>query len=284
MTTDNPRDTTLYDLRHKELLLPVVRVRAPKGTGSGTVIYSGPDKAGTGFSTYVLTNHHVVESAIEFKDEWSALLKRKTKIDVLGVVEAEFFEYQWNSRAVGATSVLGQIAAYDVNEDLALIRLNTTRQVPDVARLLPKGQELLLRASMPLFAVGAGMGEAPVITAGMLSQFGMMIGNREFWVSTAPTIFGNSGGALFLADTNEFIGVPARLIVAMLGMSVDAITHLSWAIPITRVYEFLDAQVFQFIYDSKHTEAGDEAQRKAMRERDSRQVAQEEVRSGEVTS
>jgi len=252
--------------------LPCVRVRAEKAGGSGTVIYSRENEGGE-FSTYVLTNHHVVDGCIKIEDRWSALLRSERRLDVFQVVDVHIFDYRWESRAVGGSTVQSDIVAYDKEEDLALLKLRGGREVPSVAALYPRGAEKELMVGMPVIAVGAGLGEPPVQTQGALSQFGREIDRREFWLSSAPTIFGNSGGALFLADTFELIGVPARIAVAMLGFSADAITHLSYAIPITRIYSFLEAQRFRFIYDDAYTEQGEADLRDELREDEERKMA-----------
>lgn len=258
-------DLGVYETRHRELLLPVVRIRAEKSTGSGTVVYSKGTLNGRGQSTYVLTNCHVVSGLIQLRDEWNSLLQRNVKKDTLAVADIDFFEYAWDSRAVGAMTIQSDIVAYDKNEDLALLHLRSPREVLAVAKLYPCNKELDLRASMPVYCVGAGMGESPVITTGMLSQFGIEINNREFWMATAPAIFGNSGGALFLGDVNQLLGVPALLAVSFFGQTV---THLMYAIPITRIYEFLEAQRFRFIYDTSFTEEGEAKEREKLRKQD----------------
>ncbi len=262
-------DESYYERRHTAIARPTVRVRTERAGGSGTVLFSENG------STYVLTNEHVVSGAISIEKRWSTLLKSERKIDVFDPVSVEFFEYQYSSRAIGGTSVQSDIVAYDKDEDLALLKLRGTNPAPAVATLLARGEENNLRVGMPVIAVGAGLGEPPVQTQGYLSQFGMEIDRREFWLNTAPSIFGNSGGALFLADEDrfEFIGVPARISVAMLGWSADAITHLSYAIPVTRVYSFLEDQMFRFIYDDTFTEEGEEQAREALRKREEEKMA-----------
>ena len=261
-----------YQRRHERIALPCVRVRTPKAGGSGTVIWSAAGEDGE-HSTYVLTNHHVVDNCIDIKPRWSALLKSERKLDTFETVDVHMFTYRWQSRAIGGTTVQSDIMAYDKEEDLALLKLRSGQAAPSVAALYPRGEESSLRVGMPVLCVGAALGEAPVQSGGFLSQFGREIERREFWLSTAPSIFGNSGGALFLADTFQMIGVPARIAVAMTGFSADAITHLSYAIPITRIYQFLEDQKFRFIYDGEHTEASEEAERQRIREEEERKMA-----------
>ncbi len=249
-----------YDARYREVMLPVVRVIAKNGGGSGTIIHDVANPAGE-HSVYVLTNFHVVEDLIEVKDRWNPMLQKNEKRDIRGTPQVHLFQYRYKSRAIGGTSVDADIVAYDHEEDLALLRLRSETPAPAVAKLLPKGRETDLRVSMPVFAVGAGLLEPPVITQGMLSQFNREIDNKEFWLNTAASIFGNSGGALFLKDTHEFIGVPARIAVVAFGA---AVTHLAYAIPITRVYAFLEAQRFRFIFDPAFTEESEAAERERM--------------------
>lgn len=260
-----------FELRHKMVALPCVRVIAQKAGGSGTVIYSAPNQSGT-YSTYVLTNHHVVETCIKIESRWSALLKSERKIDLFDKVDVHMFKYLYSARAIGGITVQSDIMAYDKEEDLALLKLRSGDPAPAVAKLYPRGKESELRIGMPVICVGSGLLEPPVQTTGFLSQFGREIERREYWISTAPAIYGNSGGALFLAQTYEMIGVPARIAVtAFLG--IDAITHLQYAIPITRVYDFLEAQRFRFIYDPSFTEEGEEEERRRLREEEERKTA-----------
>jgi len=252
--------------RHREIALPCVRVQARSARGSGTVIYSRDE------GTYILTNHHVVDSCIKIEQKWSTLLKKERKMDVFEVVDVHLFDYRYESRAIGGQTIQSDILAYDPEEDLALLKLRYPAH--SVAKLYPRGKESDLRIGMGVITVGAGLGAAPVQTEGILSQFGQEIDRREYWLNTAPSIFGNSGGAMFLKDTYELLGVPARIAVANMGLSADAITHLSYAIPITRIYNFLESQKFRFIYDDSFTEEGEFELRKEIREREERRQAE----------
>lgn len=269
--------TDEYQKFHEEISLPCVRVRAEKVGGSGTVIYSAADD-NSEFSTYVLTNHHVVDDLIKVEDKWDPILQREVKRDTRGIPEVHFFTYRWKSRATGAAAVEADIVAYDKDKDLALLHLRSGQKVPAVAKLLPRGAEIDLRVGMPVICCGACLGEPPIPTQGMLAQFGREIDREEFWLSTAPSIFGNSGGALFLAATHEFIGVPARVAVYALGFGTSAVTHLSYAIPITRVYGFFEAQMFRFIYDPAFTEPSEEKARKDALDADRKRTKAEEAK------
>ena len=254
---------------HQRCLFPEVRVTAESGgktaRGSGTIIYSAVLPDGTNkYETYVLTNEHVIDNLITVKDEWNALLGREVKKDIRGTATVETFLYDPASRVIGSTSYSADIECYDKNEDLALLRIRAPIQFPHVATLYPEDKIDSLLAGMRIITVGCGLGEKPVTTFGALSAFGIEIENKEFILLSAPSIFGNSGGASFLAETGEFIGVPSRLPVILLGWSADPITHMSYNIPVWRVYQFLRDQVYDFIFDESKTsqDCADERQRR----------------------
>lgn len=247
--------TLTLEEKHDLMLFPMVRVTAEKARGSGTVIYSQPREGDSKeYSTYILTNQHVVDDLIRVEDKWSSLLKRNRKVDVLGTPKIEFFEYDYDSRVIGGTTLDADIMTYDKDEDIALLRLKTRKKFDHVARMYPIEKKKNLKCFMSVNVVGCGMGNKPVITHGYLSGFGYEIENKEYILSTAPSIFGNSGGAAFLEDTGEYLGIPSRITVASLGFSADVITHLGFFIPFYRICKFLEEQVYQFIYDPHFNE------------------------------
>ena len=281
-------DETLKE-KHENLLYPTVRVRTDKAGGSGTIIYSRPVPEGSEFEgneTYVLTNCHVINDNIRVEKKWSTLLKREVKTDVLADCTAELFDFEYGSWESGHSAYKAQIMCYDKDMDLALLRIKSSKKFDHVATVFPKGEHMKrLRMFQEVYAVGCGMGHPPPATKGNLTGFTDIIDNYSYWLSTAPTIYGNSGGSLYLADTYEFIGIPSRIAVNMGGFSADAITHLSYFIPITSIYNFLRDQVFTFLYDGEQTSVDCAATRKSKRERDEKTMAvdssREEAGKGE---
>lgn len=250
---------------YDNILLPCARVLAKTVGGSGTIIYS--KKTEEEYASYILTNHHVIAELIDVKEAWDSLLKRKIEKEFTQTARIHFFRYKWESRNTSYTAIEADIVAYDREEDLALLKLRSGEAVPGMAKLYPKGEEKHLRIGDNVICLGCGLLEPPVFTQGRLSLFNREIENKSYLLSTAPSIYGNSGGSLYLEKTGELIGVPARIgVVGFLG--IDAITHLSYAIPITRIYSFLENQFFRFIFSEEFTETGEEAERKKRREQE----------------
>jgi len=254
---------------HEKCLYPCVRIRTPKALGSGTVIHTEPTQGEDEmFDTYILTNEHVVDNLISVQERWSTLLQKMTKVDTLGHPDVEVFSFAYQTRVQGASSLQADIMAYDKDEDMALLRVRSGMQFKHVAQFYPEADVNKLVAFMPVWNVGCGLGGPPAITPGYLSAFGIDIEHKDFALVTAPVIFGNSGGATFLQETGQYIGIPARVSVTSLGWSADVVTHLGFSITIARIYQFLRDQVFDFIIDPSKTSVQCEAERKDKRESD----------------
>ena len=243
-----------FEKEHKELLYPAVRVRTEKAGGSGTIIYSKevPGMAEEN-ETYILTNHHVIEDAIQFKKKWDAIARREKIVETRQTVQVEIFEYKYGSTIVGSSAFDADIVAWDKDHDLALLRLRTVKPFKYVAKLFPKGKEDEIKLFSQCYAVGCSLGHSPIPSKGMITVKNDEIDNKSYWMSSAQIIFCNSGGSMYLQESHEFIGVPARVSGYMAGFNMDVVTHMGLFIPVIRVYDFLEEQLYQFIYDKAFT-------------------------------
>jgi S1-C subfamily serine protease len=227
-----------YRQKHREMLYTVVLIRQSMGSGSGTVIWSEPDDRGE-YHSLILTNHHVIRSAIKIEEVWDPKLGKKIDREKRSLVRAEWHIYNDYSHMVGSKSSRAEIVAYDQKLDLALLRLlDRERRVSPVAHFLPEGAPIYLFDEVT--AVGAGLGEPPFATQGNLAFLDKIIQGEDYFLSSAPIIFGNSGGAMFRYSPErrryELIGVPSKVSAA----GWQAVSHMSWSIPVNdTVREFL---------------------------------------------
>ena len=247
---------------HERTLYPTIRVRTPKATGSGTILYckdrEEPDEDGElGFSTYALTNHHVVSDAIRVEKAYDPLQGKQITRDYRDRVQVDGFRYKNRSTITTRATTEADIMAYNEKRDLALIRLVSNEEFPFVARLLPAAESREVHMYDKLFVVGCGLGQPPFPTDGMLTGKDVQIDYYPYWQTSAPSIFGNSGGAVFLARTLQLIGVPSRVSTTGGMFSSSAVTHMGYFCPPNEITKFLADQGFHFLYDSTHTEAED---------------------------
>ena len=245
--------------KHEQMFYPTVRVRTKKAGGSGTVVYS--ENYNDEVYTYVITNHHVISDSVHVEKKWDPVLKRKVDKEILDTVYVEFFRFNNYSHTIGSFAVEADIVAYsDVEggQDWALLRVRDKENKADyVANMFPLSDIENIHIFDDCFAVGASLGHPPVASAGMITYMDDEIEHFKYWMSSAPTIFGNSGGAVYRWSGNrkkyEYIGIPSRISIQPMGFSADAITHMGYFIPIDRVYKLLEDNDFQFIYDSNYS-------------------------------
>ena len=240
--------------RHHEMVYPAVRMLAGNVGGSGTVIYSAPDSRGK-VHTLVIGCHHVIESLIKIKEEWEPRVGRNVKVERRAEAVCEVFRYNRISECIGVTGIQSQIVAYSARVDLALLEMNDTEHVYEyVATLVPKDAVDSILLSSELWAVGAALLHPPILTQGFLNFKNDIIENEAYWMSSAQIIYGNSGGSMYWYGTpaarHYFIGVPAKINLSIAGFSATPITHMGYFVPPTTLYDFLDENDYQFVYDN----------------------------------
>ena len=231
---------------HNAYIYPVVRVTTGSDGGSGTIVYSKEIEPGK-FSTYILTNHHVVADAINISEEWDSALAKKIPVERRSIVYVEQFKYRNISTPVGTMRIEADIKIYNKNEDMALLRLRYDDQVITIAKLPEIGAENKYMVLDEAIAVGCSLSFPPLPTIGVITRMDFMINSLPYHMSSAQVIYGNSGGAMFQSD-GTLIGIPSMIAVTGWMGSVP-IPHMGLFIPIDRVYKWLEEEKYNFIYD-----------------------------------
>ena len=236
-----------------EMLYPTVMVDLSDGQGSGTVVFSGKRKHESWKDekvwTLVLTNHHVVASAVSIEEEFDPKRQKNVQKETRRPVHVRLWDYNDYSTAIGTTGRVARIVAWDKHRDLALLRLDDKERVMEnIAILWPEniGGPYLFQKT---WAVGSGMSNPPYPTEGLLSGIsGKDAKGRALYLSSAPIIFGNSGGSLWAysksRDKYEMIGVPSM--VGAFGYG-NIVTHLAWSRPISEIRAFLRENDYGFV-------------------------------------
>jgi len=250
---------------HDKFLYPIVRVSTDNAGGSGTVIYSylkdqfrGANKItgeqvksgmDPGYSTYVLTNHHVIANAIRIEDIWDSNLKKEIKEEKRAIVYVEAFRYRDLSIPVGTLKVEADIVLYNENEDMALLKLRSTES--EQVAILPSLDYVdNIKVLDETIAVGCSLGFPPLPTPGILTRRDVQIDSLPYHMSSSQIIYGNSGGAIF-DGAGTLIGIPSRVVAIGWG---TPISHMGLFIPISRVYNWLEKEHYDFLYDASKTE------------------------------
>ncbi len=253
---------------HEKYVYPVVRVSGGGG-GSGTVVYSKqplleslsedePILLGiplriedpAAYSTYILTNYHVISNAVRITEEWDSKLKKNIDVERRSIVHVEIFKYKDLSTPVGTMKIEADIVLYNKTGDMALLKLRFDEEVKFVATLPEKDNAEFYRIMDESVASGCSLGQPTIVSVGVISRVGYQLDSLPYDMSTAQIIFGNSGGAMFSGD-GVYMGIPSR--VAMAGWG-SPITHMGLFIPIHRIYEWLEEEFYDFLYDESLNE------------------------------
>lgn len=149
-----------------------------RSLGSGFVI---------GQEGYIVTNNHVIENA----DKIEVILKNEKEFDA-------------------------EIVGRDPNTDLALIKINSNRDLP----VLPFGDSDILKVGQWVVAIGNPFGLESTVTAGIVSAKGRVIGSGPYddFIQTDASINpGNSGGPL-LNMKGEVVGINTAIVAGGQGI------------------------------------------------------------------
>lgn len=240
--------------KHEKILYNVVRIRTEKAGGSGTVIYSkpNPDKPDEN-ETFVMTCEHVIDDAVHTKKDWDSLLKKQKEKEYLDEVNVDVFDYVNLSKVNSANVHKADIVAYDKSHDIAILKINSPKPFPYVAKLIEKRDIESIKLFTPIYTSGCSLLHDPFGNYGEITSLKEIIENKLYFMGNGNSIFGNSGGAVFLAETGEQIGITARITAIQLGFGVDVITWMGFFVAPQRIYEFIDEQELKFLYDPADT-------------------------------
>jgi len=254
-----------------DLMLPTARVKVEieyqgrmlNGFGSGAVIYSQPNEFGTGYDTYFLTCNHVIELPIfDESQPIDPFNGPKVKDFAYACKYVEFFDKFGNSlrkvpaRVIAHSNNMIMMMDSDGNmlvdrkskdettgqyhgEDYALLKLEVPEAFP-VVKMPSRATLEALKVFDKVRVVGAALGDKPIPTFGEITRIDI-----DFIAISAPAIFGNSGGPVFLDKTHEMIGI----LNMGRGTQGGFVTHMCFIRPLVRIYDCFDSLGYKFIYD-----------------------------------
>lgn len=224
----------------RKMVLPTVQLKGNGTVGSGVIIYSEPqgvDAAGEtrATATFILTAYHVVMEVLGDRVE-------------SGLVEEIHCLSNLDSAATEV--VAGRLILYDRSRDVALLRLSSRRPFAEVAELMPRRDLGRIDVFSRAYAVGCPLGNRPLPTVGEISSKSKVVADQVFWMLSAPTFFGNSGGGVYAADSCQLIGISSMIYTY--GKTHPAVVpHMGLFVPLEAIYRWLDGEGFGFLGEKK---------------------------------
>ncbi len=209
----------------RHMIYPVVQLRGNGTVGSGVVVYSQPTGENGATETYILTAYHVV---LEIMDGAAG----SDEIDDL-----RFIDLETDQLAEEATEA--RLIAFQRDIDIALLTVERESPWPYTAAIATA--EMLSDVQMfdPIYAVGCPLGTKPMPTAGEISSQDKVVEGQNFWMISAPTFFGNSGGGVYLVGNGHLIGISSMIYTYGKGQQPLVVPHMGLFIPMAAVWDWL---------------------------------------------
>lgn len=204
-----------------ELVGPVVQLAGESTVGSGVLLASRERKDG-GWLTYLLTSWHVVRDIYGSTER----VHEPVTVKIYG--------------ADGSTRLeTAHMLEYDVPLDVALLALDTREHLPNGARLASRERVHSVAIFDDIYAVGCPLGNDPIPTPGEIAAVSHDVEGGSYWMISAPTYIGNSGGGIFDARTFELLAIFSKIYTHG-STRTTIVPHMGLATPLSIVYDWLD--------------------------------------------
>ena len=211
-----------------DLVGPVVQLIGDTSVGSGVLLESREQSDGK-FATNVLTAWHVVRDIFGAPDNLSA------------PVPVKIYAPDGTWRNLTAHMLL-----HDVRLDLALLSLDTNERIEFGARLATRSELAAMRTFDGIYAVGCPLGNDPIPTVGELASTHHEVDGSKYWMISAPTYIGNSGGGIYSARTHALVGIFSKIYTHG-STRTTIVPHMGLATPLAVVYDWLEASDYAFL-------------------------------------
>jgi hypothetical protein len=206
----------------RELLGPTVQLMGEETVGSGVLLPSEPYGAPGEYRTLLITAWHVVRDIQAGPER----LFEPVPVTVYG-----------QDKTITAESAL--LLEHDVEADLALLRLETTRKLNCGVRLASRERLERVRIFDQVYAVGCPLGNDPIPTFGEIADTQHAVDGQRYWMLSAPTYIGNSGGGIFDARTHELLGIFSKIYTHG-SIRPTVVPHMGLATSMLVVYDWFD--------------------------------------------
>ncbi|MEE2941313.1 MAG: trypsin-like peptidase domain-containing protein [Planctomycetota bacterium] len=207
----------------RAMVAPTVQLAGESTVGSGVLLPSRPlDEDPTRFRTLLLTSWHVVRDI------------RAASTDADCPVPIVLRDQDGRKNDFTAS-----VVAHDVPLDAALLVLDTDRRLEHAAQLPSRERLRDARVFDPIVAVGCPLGNDPIPTEGHLSDLHHRVGGERFWMISAPTYIGNSGGGIYSHETRELVGIFSKIYTHG-AVRPAVIPHMGLVTPLAEFYDWID--------------------------------------------
>jgi len=255
LALDAPRDR---DAMWRHLMGPAVQIAGESTVGSGVLLASQPSAVEGEWTTLLLTAWHVVRD----------VLADPTVLDQ--PVPVRVFSPDGTSRDETAS-----VLRADPRVDLALLRIDSSERHEFGAQLAARERLRDVATFDTVYAVGCPLGNDPIPTCGEVSNTSHEVDGSVYWMISAPTYIGNSGGGVFDAHSHELLGIFSKIYTHG-SLRPTVVPHMGLVTPLEVAYDWLAGEGYAEIEPAGGPRATcASAERPAGDERDDRDAQNE---------
>jgi hypothetical protein len=212
------RDRAAMD---RAMMRPIVRLSGANTVGSGIVIATRRAAEKERWNNFVLTSYHVIRDIL-----LDARGDRRAEIKVAFYGES------------GPLEATGDLLVYEETLDLALLVVVRDQAWPEVATFASREEEDAADRFSGVYAVGCPLGNDPIPTHGEILSRDHRLDDQSYWMISAPSYFGNSGGGVFSAESRKLIGIFSKIYTH--GRSFPTVVpHMGLLTPASAVREWM---------------------------------------------
>ncbi|MEZ6018811.1 MAG: trypsin-like peptidase domain-containing protein [Planctomycetota bacterium] len=224
------------EYRWRRIVGPTVQLAGDTTVGSGVVLRSTPNRDGEGYETQVLTARHVVRDILADK------LDPEDKTVPVTI-------YPRAARPSSAPHISSPTTR---PLDAALLLLDDDKPVANGATLASRSYLASRHIFHSIYAVGCPLGNDPIPTRGEISDLDHFIDGSTYWMISAPTYIGNSGGGIYDGEKNHLMGLFSKIYTHG-NLRPTIVPHMGLVSPLALVYQWLEDEGIAKVIDEGDT-------------------------------
>ncbi|MFT5048731.1 MAG: hypothetical protein ACI8QZ_000118 [Chlamydiales bacterium] len=225
------------DQAWRDIMGPTVQLAGSSTVGSGVLLESQQTRSSPAVLTYrtlVMTAWHVVRD-----------IRADAGDDDVPI---PVFLYSPDGSRERHTATL---LIHNVALDVALLELNSDRRQPYGAHLAARARVQTPKVFQPIYAAGCPLGNDPIPTRGEIAAAHHVVDGSSYWMISAPTYIGNSGGGVFDKDTHELLGIFSKIYTHG-NLRPTVIPHMGLMTPLNLIYDWIEEEGHgQLMHDEK---------------------------------
>ena len=92
-----------------------------------------------------------------------------------------------------------------------------------------------------IYAVGCPLGNDPIPTSGEIADTNHRVDGNTYWMISAPTYIGNSGGGIYDAKSGALLGIFSKIYTHG-NLRPTVVPHMGLVTPMSQIYDWLESK------------------------------------------